>query len=127
MSDFSRRAVLAAASVGVTTTLLVGEADEADAATGALIRTSKVPVHGGVVLAGHGVVVTQPRAGHFHVFSAYCTHAGCLVSQVAHRRIDCPCHGSQFSIATGAPVAGPAPTPLRKRSFKIVGGKIYLT
>ena len=126
MSDFSRRAVLAAASVGVTATLLVGEADEADAA-GALIKTSNVPVGGGVILARRGVVVTQPRAGHFHVFSAYCTHAGCLVSQVANRRIDCPCHGSQFSIASGAPVAGPASTPLPKRSFKIVSGKIYLT
>ena len=127
MSELSRRAVIAAASVGVTATLLVGEVDEADAATGALIRTSRVPVGGGVILSGHGVVVTQPRAGHFHVFSAYCTHAGCLVSQVADRRIDCPCHGSQFSIATGAPVAGPASSPLRKRSFRIAGGKIYLT
>ena len=127
MSDFSRRAVLAAASVGVTAPLLIAQAEEADASTAALVRTSKVPVGGGVIIAGRGVVVTQPRAGRFHVFSAYCTHQGCLVSQVVDRRIDCPCHGSQFSIASGAPVAGPAPTPLPKRPFKIVNGKIYLS
>jgi nitrite reductase/ring-hydroxylating ferredoxin subunit len=127
MSDFSRRAVLAAASVGVSAPLLIAQADGADASTAALIKTSKVPVGGGVILAGRSVVVTQSRAGHFHVFSAICTHQGCLVSQVANRRIDCPCHGSQFSIASGAPVAGPATTPLAKRPFKIVDGKIYLT
>ncbi|MCL2535882.1 MAG: Rieske (2Fe-2S) protein [Nocardiaceae bacterium] len=127
MSDFSRRAVLAAASVGATAPLLIAEADEADAASGALIATSKVPVGGGVIISARRVVVTRPRARRFHVFSAVCTHQGCLVSQVAAGRIDCPCHGSQFSIADGAPVAGPAAAPLARRSFKILNGKIYLT
>jgi Rieske Fe-S protein len=45
---------------------------------------------------------------------------------MADRRIDCPCHGSPFAIGNGAPVAGPATTPLPKRPFTIVNGKIYL-
>ena len=55
------------------------------------------------------VVVTQPSAGEFKAFSAVCTHAGCLVDQVASGTIDCPCHGSKFSVKNGSVVAGPAP------------------
>lgn len=125
MDCCSRRQVITAAAVGVTAPLLV--LDDAEAAGRALIATSRVPVGGGVVLAGRNVVVTQPRRGRFKVFSATCTHQGCTVDQVAARTIDCPCHGSKYSISTGAPVAGPAPRALPARSFRISRGKIYLT
>lgn len=124
MSCLSRRGLITAASVGVAGPLVV---DEAVAAAGrAVIATSKVPVGGGVVVSGRGVVVTQPRKGRFRVFSASCTHAGCPVSGVADRRINCPCHGSQFAISNGAAVTGPATTSLPARAFTIKRGKIYL-
>ena len=77
-----------------------------------LATTSEIPVGGGKVFAAEKVVVTQPAAGEFKAFSAVCTHLQCIVDQVAHGTIDCPCHGSQFSVRNGSVVAGPAPSPL---------------
>jgi Rieske Fe-S protein len=39
--------------------------------------------------------------------AAICTHMGCTVDQAANGTIDCPCHGSQFSVKDGSVVAGP--------------------
>ena len=67
-----------------------------------------MPVGGGIVLAAQDLVVTQPVAGTFKGFSATCTHQGCKVNEVAGGTINCPCHGSKFAVADGAPTAGPA-------------------
>jgi Rieske Fe-S protein len=91
-----------------------------------LAKTSQVPVGGGLIFDGPKVVVTQPKAGEFKCFTAVCTHMGCLVGTVANGTIQCPCHGSQYSISTGAVVAGPAPRPLSAESIKIAGGEITL-
>jgi Rieske Fe-S protein len=95
-------------------------------ATNALAATSKIPVGSGMIFPEPQVVVTQPTAGEFKVFSAVCTHMGCIVNQISNQTIDCPCHGSQYSITTGAVVAGPAPRPLPAKQFKVSGGSIFL-
>jgi nitrite reductase/ring-hydroxylating ferredoxin subunit len=92
----------------------------------ALAATSQIPVGGGKVFAAQRVVVTQPAAGEFKAFSAVCTHMQCIVDQVSSGTIDCPCHGSQFSITDGHVVAGPAPSALPAASIKVDGGKITL-
>ena len=92
----------------------------------ALTSTGKIPVGGGEVFTGPQVVVTQPTAGEFTAFSAVCTHMGCLVNQVSGGTIDCPCHGSQYSISTGDVVAGPAPSPLPAKQIKVSGDSIFL-
>jgi Rieske Fe-S protein len=125
MDCISRRGLISAASVGVTGPLLI--ADAADAGGAALIRTRDVPVGGGVVVLQRRVVVTQPRAGRFRVFSAICTHQGCTVSHVADRQIACPCHGSRYAIGNGSVVRGPATRALPRRAFEIRSGRIYLT
>jgi Rieske Fe-S protein len=51
---------------------------------------------------------------------------GCIVSQINDGTIDCPCHGSQYSITTGDVVAGPAPRPLPAEQFKVSGDSIFL-
>ena len=96
------------------------------AAANALAATSDIPVGGGTIFTGPKVVVTQPTANEFKAFSAVCTHMGCIVSQVSNGTIDCPCHGSQYSITTGAVVAGPAPMPLPAEQIKVSGGSIFL-
>ena len=95
-------------------------------AANALAATSDIPVGGGTIFTGPRVVVTQPTANEFKAFSAVCTHMGCIVSQVSNGTIDCPCHGSQYSITTGDVVAGPAPKPLPAEVIKVSGNSIYL-
>lgn len=96
------------------------------AGSGALASTSEIPVGGGKVFSAEKVVVTQPAAGKFKAFSAVCTHEQCLVDRVANGTIDCPCHGSEFSVKNGSVVAGPAPSPLPEKSITVAGGKITL-
>jgi len=87
---------------------------------------SEIPVGGGKIFTAAKVVVTQPARGRYQGFSAVCTHVGCLLSEVANGTIDCPCHGSEFRITTGAVVTGPAPRPLPKEQVKIIDGKVVL-
>jgi len=92
----------------------------------ALAPTSEIPVGGGKIFTAEKVVVTQPNAGEFKGFSAVCTHMGCLVNQITGGTIDCPCHGSQYSIANGSVVAGPAPSPLPAVLIKVSGDSVML-
>lgn len=89
-----------------------------------LARTSDIPVGGGTVFKDRKIVVTQPTEGEFKAFSAVCTHAGCLVNTVANGTIDCPCHGSKYSITDAAVEAGPAPRPLPAEKITVSGGSI---
>jgi nitrite reductase/ring-hydroxylating ferredoxin subunit len=92
----------------------------------ALVAVADVPVGGGVVIAPQKVVVTQPVAGTFKAFSAICTHQGCTVNEVKDGTINCPCHGSKFSVADGTPKAGPAPKPLPEKAVKVQGNSVVL-
>jgi len=89
-----------------------------------LALTSDVPVGGGKILADKKIVITQPRAGSFEAFTAICTHQGCTVSSVSGGTVNCPCHGSKFSIANGSVVTGPAPSALAPVSIKVQGTSI---
>ncbi|MFI9013702.1 Rieske (2Fe-2S) protein [Streptomyces griseus] len=98
-----------------------------DATGGAeLARTGDIPVGGGTVLKERKVVVTQPEEGEFKAFSAVCTHASCLVSTVSDGTINCPCHGSRFSITDASVEAGPATRPLPTERIGVSGGTIRL-
>jgi Rieske Fe-S protein len=85
-----------------------------------------IPVGGGAIYTAAKVVVTQPASGQYKAFSAVCTHVGCIVNKVANGTIDCPCHGSEFTITNGAVVTGPAMAPLATKQVKIVGGQVIL-
>ncbi|MFJ9609704.1 Rieske (2Fe-2S) protein [Kitasatospora sp. NPDC101176] len=88
---------------------------------------SAVPVGGGKVFREQKIVVTQPTEGQYKAFSAKCTHAGCIVDQVKDQQIDCPCHGSRFSVTDGAVLDGPAPTPLPAYAVAVEGGNLKVT
>ena len=92
----------------------------------ALGATSEVPVGGGKVFTSAKVVVTQPSAGEYKAFSAVCTHAQCIVDEVADGTIDCPCHGSKFSAKDGSVITGPASSPLPSQKISVSSGKITL-
>ncbi|MFJ9323346.1 Rieske (2Fe-2S) protein [Streptomyces globisporus] len=98
-----------------------------DATGGAeLARTGDIPVGGGTIFKERKIVVTQPTEGDFKAFSAVCTHASCLVSTVSDGTINCPCHGSKFSITDAAVEAGPATRPLPAEEISVSGGAIRL-
>ncbi len=146
----TRRGVLAGAgAVGAAAALAAcGGGDSGGGSTGAgtstpasgatgtgtggqtLGKVADIPVGGGKIFEAARTVVTQPTAGAFKAFSAVCTHMGCLVTKVADGKIDCPCHGSQFSITDGAVLrAAPGMTPqsqapLPARSVTVRGDQV---
>jgi Rieske Fe-S protein len=87
-----------------------------------LAAAADVPEGGGIIKGDY--VITQPAAGDFRAFSKVCTHQGCDVSKVDGGVIICPCHGSEFSIQTGAPQNGPARQALPETKVKVDGDNI---
>jgi len=72
---------------------------------------------------GRPAIVTN-AAGKIVVFSAICTHLGCVVAPSGNG-LHCPCHGSDYS-ATGEVVHGPATLPLPFYSAKASGGSVLV-
>ena len=103
-----------------------GTAGGTRAAQARVAAVADVPVGGGIVLAAQDLVVTQPVAGTFKGFSATCTHQGCKVNEVVGGTINCPCHGSRFAVADGAPTAGPASRPLPEKAVAVQGTSVVL-
>lgn len=102
-------------------------APEAPASAPALAQAGDIPVGGGKIFGTEKVVVTQPVAGQFRAFTALCTHAGCTVGSVSNGTINCPCHGSMFSISDGSVKGGPAPRPLPAKQVNVSGSNITVT
>lgn len=91
-----------------------------------LAQLSQIPpVGGGLILAQQLVVLVREASGTIKGFSATCTHQGCTVASVSNGIIQCPCHGSQYSVTNGAVVAGPAPRPLPPVPVAIRNGSVY--
>ncbi len=88
----------------------------------ALASTSEVPVGGGLIL--DGVVITQPTEGDFKAFKAICTHQGTTLDAVGDDGIECPLHGSRFSIDDGSATTGPATEPLTAVEITVEGDQI---
>ncbi len=101
-----------------------GSGTAAPAGPPVLASTADIPVGGGKILADKKIVITQPKAGSFDAFTAVCTHQGCIVGSVTGGTINCPCHGSKFSITNGSVVNGPASSPLAPVSIKVQGTSI---
>jgi nitrite reductase/ring-hydroxylating ferredoxin subunit len=96
--------------------------------SGAIGKTSDVPVGGGKIYAGDKVVVTQPTQGDFKAFSAVCTHQACILGEVSDGMIKCSgCHHSEFDITTGAVTKGPATKALPEKSITVSGDGITVT
>ena len=130
-----RQALAGAATVGLGLPLLAacgGGGSSSDTSSSSapagtdLGAAADIPVGGGAVFADQKVVVTQPTKGDFKGFSAVCTHQGCVVANVADGTINCPCHGSHFSIEDGSVESGPAPSPLEEVPVTIKGGEVRL-
>lgn len=91
------------------------------------VKKGDVPVGGGLILKDSKIVVTQPKPAEFKAFSAVCTHRQCTVTTVADGAIDCPCHGSQFSVADGSVIKGPAEQPLQAKTVTAAGETLTIS
>ena len=60
------------------------------------------------------------------VFSAICSHLGCLVSYHKEKQeFICPCHGGKYDL-TGRNIFGPPPAPLTRFPLKIQDGMLLV-
>ena len=91
------------------------------------IKAADIPVGGGMIYPDKKVVVTQPTAGTFKAFDATCTHQGCLVAEISGGNITCPCHGSQYKVADGSVVRGPATRALTPKTATVTGTTITVS
>jgi Rieske Fe-S protein len=96
-------------------------------ATGPLTaKETDIPVGSGKIFPDAQTVITQPKKGEFKAYSAVCTHQGCLVDTIT-TTINCPCHGSKYSITDGSVVNPPAPQPLPAKTIKVDGDTLTVT
>lgn len=79
----------------------------------------KIPadVARGITLTDDCVVVRKDEE--VKVFSARCTHAGCMITNLEGDILKCPCHGSEFDAWTGKPLKGPAYKPLKPFACRV--------
>jgi Rieske Fe-S protein len=95
-------------------------------AQGVTTKTADIPVGSGKIFPDAQTVITQPNKGEFKAFSAVCTHQGCIVDAVTDT-INCPCHGSKYSITDGSVVNPPATQPLPPKTIKVSGDSLTVT
>jgi len=69
-------------------------------------------------------VITQPTAGEFKAFSAFCTHQNTMLNAVDGEGMRCPLHGSRFAITDGSVIQGPATEALPEVPVTLDGDSI---
>jgi nitrite reductase/ring-hydroxylating ferredoxin subunit len=80
-----------------------------------------------VHVRGKRIVLGKTENGYV-AFDDHCTHRGGSLAGGAMicGTVQCPWHGSQFDVATGAVKAGPAKEKINTYTVNEVGGKIML-
>ncbi len=120
--------------VGVLTPILgyLWPSSHPDGAIGGRTMVGSVedfaPGTGKVVPVGSKPVIVLNTEQGFRVFSAVCTHLGCIVlnKDPGTSYIHCPCHDGRFNPVNGTVIAGPPPRPLPAYEFSVEEGKIYV-
>ena len=78
------------------------------------------------VVEGSKVNVSNTGDG-LYAFDDTCTHMGCSLANgtLEGMTVTCACHGSQFDVAYGAVVRGPARNPVRSRVVEVRGDELF--
>ncbi len=81
-----------------------------------------------VEVDGEPVLLARDDSGRISAMSNTCTHMGCSLAEgkLDGTTVTCPCHGSQFDVATGLAVRGPASVPESRYEVDILAGRIKL-
>ncbi len=136
----SRRAVMGGVvglGVGVPLLAACGSDSESEStggssgtgttSTGAIGKTSDVPVGSAKIYKGEKVMVSQPTEGDFKAFSTICTHERCPITKLDGDEIECTCHFSRFKTSDGSVVKGPAKKPLSELTVTVKGDEISVS
>jgi nitrite reductase/ring-hydroxylating ferredoxin subunit/uncharacterized membrane protein len=77
---------------------------------------------------GKRIVLARTENG-WAAFDDRCTHKGGSLADgtLIHGTVQCPWHGSQFAVKTGAVTCGPATAAVKSYTVSHKGGKIFLT
>jgi len=78
-------------------------------------------------LGGRRVVLARTEEG-YSAFDDRCTHRGASLADgvVISGTVQCPWHGSQFDVHTGAVCGGPAKAAIRTYKVELRGGQVHL-
>jgi nitrite reductase/ring-hydroxylating ferredoxin subunit/uncharacterized membrane protein len=113
---FDRQVGVRHESAGSAPSDFVSVASESDVKEGELTRAD-----------ANGFPVLLARSdGQVYAVADVCTHLACSLSggRLDGTLVQCPCHGSRFSILDGQVAAGPATTPLDSLETRVVGGMV---
>ena len=104
-----------------------GDSGGTSTTSGAIGKTSEVPVGGAKIYTAEKVMVSQPKQGEFKAFSTVCTHEQCAITQLNGDEIECGCHHSRFKVADGTVAKGPANKPLSELKVTVSGGNLSVS
>jgi 3-phenylpropionate/trans-cinnamate dioxygenase ferredoxin subunit len=67
-------------------------------------------------------------SGSLHAFDDTCTHRQCSLAEgeLEEATVTCPCHGSQFDVATGAVLNPPATEPVKTYPVRVEGDDLQI-
>ena len=67
-------------------------------------------------------------AGTFHAFDDTCTHRQCSLAEgdLEETTVTCPCHGSEFDVASGEVLEGPAREPVETYEVRVEGSNLEI-
>ena len=67
-------------------------------------------------------------AGAFHAFDDTCTHRQCSLAEgdLEQSTVTCPCHGSEFDVASGEVLEGPAREPVETYEVRVEGSNLEI-
>lgn len=104
---------------GMTSTMTIKAGDVKDLPPGSMKA----------VQAGDREVLLVNLDGRIFAINNRCTHHGCGLSEgkLEGETVRCPCHGSVFSVKSGAVVKGPAKIPEPAYTVTVENGTILLT
>ncbi len=61
-------------------------------------------------------VIISKKSDGIKIFSARCTHLGCMINHIQDGHLICPCHGSEY-LSDGSVIKGPSKEPLHELSY----------
>lgn len=92
-------------------------------------KTTDIPVGSGKKfdVSGTPILITHPSQNVFRAFSAVCTHAGFVMSNVSNSEIVCDNHGAVYNADDGSVIKGPAQRALGKITVEVQGDAVLVS